>query len=99
MMIAEKYLLTPLAQECDDDQGWVDGWDNDTICFSSASLPIQDGTDPNGGCGQIFGSAHTGYMQSVFADGSVHTISYHVSKTTWKNLCKRDDGQALGTDW
>jgi prepilin-type N-terminal cleavage/methylation domain-containing protein len=96
MMVAEKYLLHPLAQDCDDDQGWIDGWDNDTICFSSTSLPIQDGTNPSGGCGLIFGSSHTGYMMSVFADGSVHTISYSIDATTWKNLCSRNDGQVLG---
>lgn len=96
LMLAEKYLVHPLAQDCDDDQGWVDGWDNDTICFSSSSLPIQDGTNPGGGCGLIFGSAHTGYMMSVFADGSVHTISYSISAATWKSLCSRNDGQVLG---
>jgi prepilin-type N-terminal cleavage/methylation domain-containing protein len=96
MMIAEKYLVHPLATDCDDDQGWIDGWDNDTICFSSSSLPIQDGTNPGGGCGLIFGSSHTGYMMSVFADGSVHTISYSISPTTWANLCNRNDGQVLG---
>jgi prepilin-type N-terminal cleavage/methylation domain-containing protein len=82
MMIAEKYLVHPMAGDCDDDQGWTDGWDNDTICFSSTSLPIQDGTNPNGGCGLIFGSAHTAAMQSVFADGSVHTIKYSIDATT-----------------
>jgi type II secretory pathway pseudopilin PulG len=96
MMIAEKYLVTPFATECDDDQGWTDGWDNDTICFSSSSLPIQDGTNPGGGCGLIFGSAHTAAMQAVFADGSVHTIMYSIDANTWANLCNRMDGQVLG---
>ncbi|OAI42265.1 hypothetical protein AYO40_00025 [Planctomycetaceae bacterium SCGC AG-212-D15] len=96
MMISEKYLVHPLAGDSDDDQGWTDGWDNDTICFSSASLPIQDGSNPGGGCGLIFGSAHTGAMQSVFADGSVHPIRYAIDATTWHNLCSRNDGNPLG---
>jgi prepilin-type N-terminal cleavage/methylation domain-containing protein len=97
LLIAEKYLLAPMQGECDDDQGWTDGWDNDTICFSSVSLPRQDGTGGAGsGCGLSFGSAHTAAMQSVFADGSVHTIKYSIDKTTWHNLCDRNDGQPLG---
>jgi prepilin-type N-terminal cleavage/methylation domain-containing protein len=96
MLIAEKYLVHPTYGDCDDDQGWTDGWDNDTICFSSRSLPIQDGTNPSGSCGLIFGSAHSGAMQSVFADGSVHPISYSISATTWANLCNRQDGNPLG---
>jgi hypothetical protein len=96
MLVTEKYLVHPMAGDCDDDQGWTDGWDNDTICFSSSSLPIQDGSNPGGGCGLIFGSAHTGAMQSVFADGSVHPIRYAIDKTTWANLCNRMDGNPLG---
>ena len=27
----------PPNGSCNDDQGWTDGWDNDTICFAQGS--------------------------------------------------------------
>ncbi len=43
LLIGEKYINGPAAMyasSCNDDQGWVDGWDNDMICFAR--------TDANG---------------------------------------------------
>src|SRR5262249_47322623 len=68
LLIGEKYAIGPDAitqSDCSDDQGWTDGWDNDTICFGNGpngqpgptSPPIQDGSV--GACGLGFGSAHT----------------------------------------
>jgi prepilin-type N-terminal cleavage/methylation domain-containing protein len=84
---------------CIDNEGWCNGWDNDTICFSSGSnnhpvLPLTDfQTGPN--CGLNFGSAHTDTMQCVFCDGSVHSIQYGINAKTWVSLCSRNDGHDI----
>jgi prepilin-type N-terminal cleavage/methylation domain-containing protein len=86
---------------CIDNEGWLSGWDNDTLCFSSDEshrpVPPQPDTQTGDGCGLIFGSAHPGAMQSVFCDGSVHTIRYNINSKTWVYLCARNDGQEVDT--
>jgi prepilin-type processing-associated H-X9-DG protein len=42
-----------------------------------------------------FGSAHTGGFNAVFADGSVHTISYDVDAEIFNNLGARNDGASF----
>jgi prepilin-type N-terminal cleavage/methylation domain-containing protein len=96
---------------CNDDQGWVDGWDNDSICSAEGggvgAVATEDGysvelpkrMDPKLGtsdaCGLNFGSIHANFM-CVFVDGSVHAIDYDVSPTVWGRLCKIDDGKPTG---
>jgi prepilin-type N-terminal cleavage/methylation domain-containing protein len=39
LMVAEKFIATSIdmtASDCNDDQGYTDGWDNDAICFANA---------------------------------------------------------------
>jgi len=39
LLIGEKYIATRIdmtASDCNDDQGYTDGWDNDAICFANA---------------------------------------------------------------
>jgi prepilin-type N-terminal cleavage/methylation domain-containing protein len=120
LLIGEKYVEPVGAYDaqwtrdgstygpCNDDQGYVDGWDNDSICSAEGSgtgtvqtldgyaveLPKQ--MDPKNGtedaCGLNFGSIHPSLM-AVFCDGSVHAISYSIHPTTWGRLCKIDDGK------
>jgi prepilin-type N-terminal cleavage/methylation domain-containing protein/prepilin-type processing-associated H-X9-DG protein len=100
LMIGEKQLNTQNysgSQSCNDDQGWTDGWDNDTICFSSYGPPSQDSVN-SPGCGMPFGSAHGGAMQAVFADGSVHKISYSITSSVWTAICGTNDGQTFAWD-
>jgi len=109
LLVGEKYLNGKIAStqsDCNDDQGWVDGWDNDTICFAtdpydtSAATPQQRTITPPkphgsvGSCGGIFGSIHTTLM-TVFCDGSVHSINMSISKPNWLYLCVIDDGQII----
>ena len=42
-----------------------------------------------------FGSAHAGGFNAVFADGSVHTISYDVDAVIFNNLGARNDGASF----
>ena len=102
LLIGEKWLFfqwyndrTSGPGSCIDNEGWCNGWDNDSICYSSmgddgaADIvgPIRD-IQSGPACGYVFGSAHTGAFQSVFCDGSVHSIQYNVNPTTWVNPYK-----------
>jgi prepilin-type N-terminal cleavage/methylation domain-containing protein len=112
LLAGEKYLPGGpyFTQQscCNDDEGYVDGWDNDTICFarfdvaaqtSTASSPIAtpfpiDPTKTTYTCGLMFGSIHN-EVQVVFCDGSVHGIRYDIAPNTWLYLCMINDGQAV----
>ncbi len=94
---------------CSDDQGYVDGWDNDTIGLAlgqagAGGAPvIPQNFGPSipdaapGNCGSVFGSAHDGGCQFVFCDGSVHTIYYTIDPANWVRLCSGRDNQPLDT--
>jgi prepilin-type N-terminal cleavage/methylation domain-containing protein len=104
LLAGEKYLSGSTAlstSSCNDDQGYVDGWDNDTICFaygqnSAGGPPVPpqriDITQP-GTCGLNFGSIHGAGVICVFCDGSVHTLSYDINVQTFVELCSIDDGK------
>jgi prepilin-type N-terminal cleavage/methylation domain-containing protein/prepilin-type processing-associated H-X9-DG protein len=104
LLIAEKRLQPGQyggSQTCDDDQGWTDGWDNDTICFaaSGGNNPYPEQDSPSApGCGMQFGSAHTGAMQALFADGSVHAIRYNIDASIWAAICNTNDGKTFSWD-
>jgi prepilin-type N-terminal cleavage/methylation domain-containing protein len=103
LLVGEKYLNRATAAtlpDCNDDQGWVDGWDNDTICFSqgyqggSLGVDISNVPQPDGNvgtCGGVFGGPHQTLM-TVFCDGSVHSISFTISQANWYRLCSGKDG-------
>jgi prepilin-type N-terminal cleavage/methylation domain-containing protein len=96
LLIGEKYLDKYIAMsqsDCDDDQGWTDGWDNDTICFAQGSSssgpatpPIPDGSV--GTCGLYFGSVHPAGIQTVLCDGSVRSVSFSVNPTEFLIFCQ-----------
>jgi prepilin-type processing-associated H-X9-DG protein len=93
MMISEKKVRSDLylTGSPSDNTGLTDGWDPD-IMRCTCIPPLNDGqvntdfenefgTDPNGGPHwetMLLGSAHTGGFNAVFADGSVHTVSYDI---------------------
>jgi prepilin-type N-terminal cleavage/methylation domain-containing protein len=106
LLIGEKWLYTLWYDDrttgggsCIDNEGWCNGWDNDSVCFSSSARndPVLPTPDAHKGpdCGFNFGSAHEGGFQCVFCDGSVHFLQYEINPKTWVNLCSRNDGQEV----
>jgi prepilin-type processing-associated H-X9-DG protein len=86
-----------------DDKGWIDGWDPDAM-RSTCFQPYNDGDgagfqfDPLNGNMDLFGkdrdvyyfgSAHTGGLNGIFADGSVRTISFDVDVVLFNSLATR----------
>jgi prepilin-type N-terminal cleavage/methylation domain-containing protein len=104
LLVSEKYLnnadVTTSSQE-NDDQGWTDGWDNDTIAFAegAGSTPIVPSRNANGlnGIGWYFGGPHPTSVQAVLCDGSVRSVSYNVDPTAWTIFCQRNSGAVLDT--
>jgi type II secretory pathway pseudopilin PulG len=104
LMLSEKRLQPAQyrgSATCDDDQGWTDGFDNDTICYwaytGNNPYPEQDSAAAPS-CGFQFGSAHTAAMEAVFCDGSVHVIGYSISPTVWSYVCNPSDGKTFSWD-
>jgi prepilin-type N-terminal cleavage/methylation domain-containing protein len=108
-----KFAYSPDGQVggCNEDQGYVDGWDNDAIGYavgfgdaggtfdgqtSPPEPPKQIYRQPEGeDCGSNFGSVHESCM-FVFCDGSVHAVPFNINKQVWMNLCSINDGRDTG---
>jgi prepilin-type N-terminal cleavage/methylation domain-containing protein/prepilin-type processing-associated H-X9-DG protein len=90
-----------------DNERWNNaGWDEDNIRYH---FPPKSDTDPNIIVPGItpgvpasatvwrryFGSAHSGGLNAVFADGSVRFIRFTVNPLTFMYACAADDGQAF----
>jgi prepilin-type N-terminal cleavage/methylation domain-containing protein/prepilin-type processing-associated H-X9-DG protein len=78
----------------DDDMGYASGWDSDIIRLTTLP-PGPDYSAPTGDGERRFGSSHPGRFNSVFADGSVQSISYSVDPTVFRYLGDRADGQTI----
>jgi prepilin-type processing-associated H-X9-DG protein len=104
-LVGEKYLRSDLYDGGgkSDDQGWADGWDPDAI-RSTCFQPYQDSDSigfqftPLNETGDLFGkdrdvyyfgSAHNGGFNTVFADGSVHTLNYEIDVALLDALATR----------
>jgi prepilin-type processing-associated H-X9-DG protein len=70
-----------------EDQGFTDGWDNDTIV--GPTVPVRDKT---GVADLTLGSRHDSGPNVLFADGSVKTIRYGTTTTVINALAGRSDG-------
>jgi prepilin-type N-terminal cleavage/methylation domain-containing protein len=91
-------LLLLGQKQPDDNQGYTDGFNNDTIRKTKLP-PAPDYVAPVGDGGGIFGSSHTGVVNFVFADGSVHAIGYTINPTVFQYLGQKDDGHAVPADF
>ena len=100
---AEKWVhVTLYTTPCQgDDRGWAEGWDFDAL-RSTLLPPRQDGQDPPPPCSDptnpghyALGSAHSGGINAMFADGSVAFISYETDLENLNRMAHRSDGEIV----
>jgi len=96
LMLAEKRInLRYLGEWQDDDnEGYTAGWNDDTL-RRTTRVPAQDHTLAFGNGFHQFGSSHPGRMNAVFADGSIHTITYSIGRAEFEALGDKSDGKVL----
>jgi prepilin-type N-terminal cleavage/methylation domain-containing protein/prepilin-type processing-associated H-X9-DG protein len=94
LLVAEKRMNRALlgTKQTDDNQGYTCGFNFDTIRKTSKQ-PAPDYFAPTGDGGGLFGGPHPGVLNTVFADGSVHALSYGIEQKVFKNLGDKADGQ------
>jgi prepilin-type N-terminal cleavage/methylation domain-containing protein/prepilin-type processing-associated H-X9-DG protein len=103
IMVGEKRLcLETLGQGVrDDDHGYSIGWDMDTVARTDmppASDPHLNCIDGMGGVSLwngLFGSSHPSGFNAVFADGSVHHLTFDMDPQLFSNLGNTDDGNVV----
>lgn len=109
----ESINASPLHRP-DDDAGWIEGWDWDTIRWGRYQ-PIVDYSDSSASTLATFdslnaqdqtvinrvgafGSAHSNGFNGVLADGSVRNIVYNVKLAAFQALCTRDGGEVFSLE-
>src|SRR5262249_50922038 len=106
MAIAEKFMPTWAYNDwwSGDDKGAFHGFDDNTfrstvrnMAYFPAGNPATDYNVAQNGTDDwhakfVFGSAPTGGMNAVFADGSVHFLSNGIDPNTFNLLGHRADG-------
>lgn len=100
-MVSEKRLRTGnTSQAPDDDRGWSDGWDIDTV-RSTICQPEPDGPPEQIRFPSEYlmaGSRHDGGMNTVFADGHVQYIAFDIDLETFNLMGHRNDKQVFSAD-
>lgn len=95
LTIVEKRLRQPYQPGGeDDDRGWSDGWDMDTV-KSGICPPHPDSPAEISGRGRstTAGSAHPGGFCGAYADGHTETLEYEVEPEVLNGLAHRADGR------
>jgi prepilin-type N-terminal cleavage/methylation domain-containing protein/prepilin-type processing-associated H-X9-DG protein len=104
MLIGEKcFNVGQLGNpQADDDGGWLDGWDFDTIRWGW--LPPQpdfitestgSATDGFADLRGAFGSSHNGVFNVALCDGSARSVTFSVSLDAFMRFSSRNDGGML----
>lgn len=79
-----------LGSDADGDQPWSQGYDIDTIRWVGSNAGDLPRVDRRGHpCPSIFGSAHPVSFNTVFCDGSTHSIRYDITPTVYRALGNR----------
>ncbi len=105
MLAGEKCLnIAFLGQhQPDDDAGYWDGWDFDTIRWGY----FQPSPDWDNSSAQFtgfvplraaFGGSHPSVFMTVRADGSVRPVRFSVDLAVFKTFCSRDDGGVVDSE-
>ena len=105
-LITEKRLITNPGNDdpANDDRGWSDGWDLDTLvnclCPPSPDAPkdVFENMGMSRGNDFTAGSRHDGGMNTVFGDGSVRFITYEIEVEIWNSAGNRNDGATYSLD-
>jgi prepilin-type N-terminal cleavage/methylation domain-containing protein len=103
LMVAEKTVdpvcMTATSSCSDDNEGFVAGWDPDTMRNGSNS-PTSDLDRFGLGSGNnVFGSSHPGSFNGLMCDGAVRAFSYTIDLTLWRRLGHRGDGAIMSGDY
>jgi prepilin-type N-terminal cleavage/methylation domain-containing protein len=105
LLLGEKCLNDALigTSQGDDDLGWVDGWDFDSIRWGNVP-PMPDWADASA-TGMFdgheslhiaFGSAHSDVFNVSMCDGSTRSLSYNITfDPVFKALSSRNDGKVI----
>jgi prepilin-type N-terminal cleavage/methylation domain-containing protein/prepilin-type processing-associated H-X9-DG protein len=102
LMVAEKRMNKALLgqPQTDDYMGYTCGFDDETVRKTNLAPAPDFVGDGNLNGGQIFGSSHPSRFNAVFADGSVHSISYTIDPLLFSYLGNKSDGQVVnGNDF
>lgn len=101
LLLGEKCLNLGLLSrdQADDDAGWVDGWDWDTVRWTYLQ-PRRDYSDASPSVAHSgytterssFGSSHPSAFNGAFCDGSVRTVDYTVDGRAFQQMGSRNDG-------
>jgi prepilin-type N-terminal cleavage/methylation domain-containing protein/prepilin-type processing-associated H-X9-DG protein len=100
-LLGEKHVRSGHWGECGDgDQAYYSGLSYDSAQrIAGPGFPLATGpTDNNGNHQDMFGSAHTGYVNFAFCDGSVRSISINIDQTNLGRLANRADQQVITYD-
>jgi len=108
LLVSEKWVHPSIYDTggvASDDRGWADGWDCNNLRSTMFQIrPDGEGEAPmpDRPCEQPgdfpFGSAHSGGVNAVFADGSVHFLPYEIDQETFNRLGHRSDGEVMDLD-
>jgi prepilin-type N-terminal cleavage/methylation domain-containing protein len=103
LMVAEKTVdpacMTATSSCSDDNEGFVAGWDHDTMRHMQ-NAPIPDLERFGLGNGNYsFGSSHPASFNGLMCDGAVRSFSYTIDLTLWRRLGHRGDGAIMSGDW
>ena len=79
-------------QNWDENNGYINGWDWDTIRWSYGP-PAPDRKDTSF-YDRRFGSSHPLVFNAAMSDGSVKAIPYPIDLTVFQNLTDRNDGKS-----
>jgi prepilin-type N-terminal cleavage/methylation domain-containing protein/prepilin-type processing-associated H-X9-DG protein len=82
------------TRQPDDNEGYTAGWNSDTIRTTRWS-PEPDLVGEDGDSDKLFGSSHTGGINAVFLDGSVHVISYSIKDGVFRLMGNKNDGEVV----
>jgi prepilin-type N-terminal cleavage/methylation domain-containing protein len=111
IVAAEKHLpASRHGSDGGDNERWNNaGWDECVLRYHfppksdlDKTLPATGTSGDFNGSGTVwrryFGSSHTGGLNAVYGDGSVHFAPFSVDAIVWMNLCVIDDGQVVNSD-